>query len=945
MTSTASGTRRRPTSRRVLLTDRLAEAVITVGGFIVLAAVMGIGVYLAVVVAPLFGSAKVGETIETPARSSGVPLAADPFGELVAVRAGDAQQDEIHLLASASGELLARHELAPAEQDITAFGGPETDERIAVGFADGRVATGTLRFDVRVAPASRVPEGARSIEVGQRFASAEGSVQRLDPLRFRWAQLEFDMLAPADVGLSGAPISHVSIREGSVGRQTLAARDETGAAVIRVLAESRGLGARSGRLRPVSSVVFEAPDDGAGRAPIWFGAMRDGDSAMAVWADGSLARFGPDPETNGWGQRERITVADEVTAVAPAPGGRTLMIGDAEGAVHLWHVARDALSPHGDERRLVRARSMPLLDEPVARLASSSRERIVLASGASGRASMAHLTSGKRFAQFELAPGLPSGAVAGAVLTRGGDRAVAITRTASGPALQTRTVDASHPEASWTSLFGLKQYEGESEASFVYQSSSAEDAAEVKMSLIPLVFGTLKATVFAMLFATPIAVLAAIYSSEFLRPETRRVVKPAVEMMASLPSVVLGFVAAVLVAPLVRDHLVAVVLGLAFAPLAVLFGAHVWQVVPARVRLRLSGGGRRLMLVAIAIFLAVGSLVWAGPAFERALFSPSRADVLAMAGSVRDVDPGEAPSWAIGREALDAAERRDLRAMGLALIEGRVVRPTEPDTADARAALAQRIAADGLDQGGMRRWLDGAFGDAWAGWMLLCTPVGWAFMWFAGKRMPHVLARSASASESLLATEGLLRFVAGVLLGVGLGAAGAWALTSLGWDPRSSIFGPFSQRNAMVVGIIMGFAVIPIIYTLADDAMTSVPDSLRSASIGAGATRWQTALRVVTPVAGSGIFSAIMIGLGRAVGETMIVLMATGNTPVMDWNLFEGLRTLAANIAVELPEAPPGGTHYRVLFLCGLTLFVLTFFINTTAEAVRQRFRKRSAAL
>ena len=245
----------------------------------------------------------------------------------------------------------------------------------------------------------------------------------------------------------------------------------------------------------------------------------------------------------------------------------------------------------------------------------------------------------------------------------------------------------------------------------------------------------------------------------------------------------------------------------------------------------------------------------------------------------------------------------------------------------------------------MRRWLDGAFGDAWAGWMLLCTPVGWAFMWFAGKRMPHVLARSASASESLLATEGLLRFVAGVLLGVGLGAAGAWAMTSLGWDPRSSIFGPFSQRNAMVVGIIMGFAVIPIIYTLADDAMTSVPDSLRSASIGAGATRWQTALRVVTPVAGSGIFSAIMIGLGRAVGETMIVLMATGNTPVMDWNLFEGLRTLAANIAVELPEAPPGGTHYSVLFLCGLTLFVLTFFINTTAEAVRQRFRRRSAAL
>ena len=98
-------------------------------------------------------------------------------------------------------------------------------------------------------------------------------------------------------------------------------------------------------------------------------------------------------------------------------------------------------------------------------------------------------------------------------------------------------------------------------------------------------------------------------------------------------------------------------------------------------------------------------------------------------------------------------------------------------------------------------------------------------------------------------------------------------------------------------------------------------------------------------MAASGIFSATMIGLGRAVGETMIVLMATGNTPQMEWNVFSGFRTLAANIAVELPEAPAGDTHYRVLFLCGLVLFVMTLAINTTAEVVRQHFRRRNAAL
>jgi phosphate transport system permease protein len=95
----------------------------------------------------------------------------------------------------------------------------------------------------------------------------------------------------------------------------------------------------------------------------------------------------------------------------------------------------------------------------------------------------------------------------------------------------------------------------------------------------------------------------------------------------------------------------------------------------------------------------------------------------------------------------------------------------------------------------------------------------------------------------------------------------------------------------------------------------------------------------------SGIFSAVMIGLGRAVGETMIVLMAAGNTPVMEWNLFNGFRTLSANIAVELPEAVRNSTHYRTLFLAALVLFVITFVLNTIAETVRMRYRRKAVEL
>lgn len=167
----------------------------------------------------------------------------------------------------------------------------------------------------------------------------------------------------------------------------------------------------------------------------------------------------------------------------------------------------------------------------------------------------------------------------------------------------------------------------------------------------------------------------------------------------------------------------------------------------------------------------------------------------------------------------------------------------------------------------------------------------------------------------------------------------------LGGDYRSwllRVLGlTYDQRNSMVVGLTMGFAIVPIIFTIAEDALSNVPGHLAAGSLALGATRWQTAIRVILPTASPGIFSAVMIGFGRAVGETMIVLMATGNTPVMDLSIFNGFRALSANIAVELPEAPEGGTLYRVLFLAAFLLFAMTFVVNTAAEIVRLRLRRR----
>jgi phosphate transport system permease protein len=156
------------------------------------------------------------------------------------------------------------------------------------------------------------------------------------------------------------------------------------------------------------------------------------------------------------------------------------------------------------------------------------------------------------------------------------------------------------------------------------------------------------------------------------------------------------------------------------------------------------------------------------------------------------------------------------------------------------------------------------------------------------------------------------------------------------------LFGYQYRLNAFVGGVAMSLAVLPIIYTVAEDALSAVPSHMEEGSLALGATAWQTAFFVTLPAATPGVFAAIVLGFGRAFGETMIVLMATGNASLLSTNPFESVRTVSATIGAEMAEVVFGDTHYTVLFFLGALLFVITFVLNAGAELfIRQRLMKR----
>ncbi|MBJ9974390.1 ABC transporter permease subunit [Pseudomonas sp. S75] len=466
----------------------------------------------------------------------------------------------------------------------------------------------------------------------------------------------------------------------------------------------------------------------------------------------------------------------EITASGQLVGGISLILGDSRGGLSQWFMARDS----DGESRLKLIRSFQLGKAPIVQIDAEERRKGFIALDRDGKLGVFHSTAHRTLLVEPVAEGaglLALSPRANRIMIEQGDKLLPL------------SLRNPHPEVSFSALWGKVWYENYDAPKYVWQSTASNTDFEPKLSLSPLTFGTLKAAFYAMILAAPLAIAAAIYTAYFMAPGMRRKVKPVIELMEAMPTVILGFFAGLFLAPYLEGHLPGVFSLLLLLPIGILLVGFGWSRLPESIRLRVPDGWEAAIL--IPVILAIG---W---------FALSMSPFL--------------ESW--------------------------------------------------FFNGDMRLWISHDLGIT------------------------------------------------------------------------------YDQRNALVVGIAMGFAVIPNIYSIAEDAVFSVPRSLTLGSLALGATPWQTLTRVVILTASPGIFSALMIGMGRAVGETMIVLMATGNTPVMEMNLFEGMRTLAANVAVEMPESEVGGSHYRVLFLAALVLLLFTFVMNTLAELIRQRLRKKYSSL
>jgi phosphate transport system permease protein len=730
---------RRRTNRRILL-DRFAARTVVVGGIVIISAICAILFVIVGEIWPLFRAPRIeplGRFAAPAVPAAGAGAGVDEYREAASVVTASGQLALVPLRqgVTAAAPVALEGLGAAGVSMVTAYGG----NRFAVGTDDGRVIPFELRHDV----------------------SFVGGVRRVA------AKPVFAPAVDIDPG-SRRPIRALAAAAPPAGSITVAQLGPRELVLVSVVETKVLIG---GTRRQEARLALTVPVDGDVTALQIDGR---GEDLFIGTSTGQLVRY-------DLRDRAQPTLADTiilgtapVTALSFLIGDRTLIVGDRAGAVSSWQIVPP---PMGGAPRPIRIHDFEPHGAPVVAISASRRDKGFITADTAGHVKLRYGTSGQTLLTFGEGTGLR-----GVTFAPKADGVIAV--EGDGRLVHWR-LENRHPEVTLSTLFGKVWYEGYSRPDWVWQSTGGTDDFESKFSLTPLIYGTLKGTVYALLFAVPLALLAALYVSEFMHPVIKAYVKPGVEMMAALPSVVLGFLAGLWLAPAVER----IVPGLFILPLveslAIMAALLLWRTLPRGVRGRVRPGTEVFVLMPVVV----------------------------------------AGAW-------------------VAFALGGVVE--------------QRLLA-----GDYRGWLLAALG-----------------------------------------------------------------LT-------------YDQRNSLVVGVVMGFAVVPIIFTIAEDALANVPQHLRAGSLALGATRWQTAARIVLPTASPGIFSAVMIGLGRAVGETMIVLMATGNTPLMDANIFSGFRALSANIAVELPEAPEGGTLFRVLFVAAFLLFCLTFALNTVAEMIRLRLRRR----
>jgi len=746
------------TAKATLFFDRFMNFFIKFGGLGVIAAVFAIFVFIFSQVLPLLQSASAKEqtTLQLP-KADYVLIGADEWGErpFVVERSGRVT----FFNATDPKEKISVEPPADIKANVTAVSYLPWKQKLLMGYENG----GFMIFDVTFEP--RYQSGIRTIVPGVKTdTSLIDPDAGLDLVRGEVRALAFGQ--HEDVQLIGL------IR--SVGAQ------ET-VQVVRMRRESTLYD--QGKMEV--DKVYDLSKEIAGR-PEKIRVNSSGDGVLVANDRGEISYLGIGEEKAVLRQTFKPFAdrqEEHVSSMDYLNGGVSVVVTNREGVSRVFSL----LVPKGEKKRIfVRTKEFDSLKGPATFFSPSLRNKAFL-TGHDSLVSIRYSTTGTVRWEKEMPFWIRFACL--------GPRYDSFFLLAEDFRLHIYKFSDPHPEAGWKAFFGKIWYEGYTEPGYTWQTTGSTDDFEPKLSLVPLIFGTLKGTFYALIFSLPIALFAALYTSQFAHPRFKVFIKPTMEIMASLPSVVLGFLAALWLAPIIDTKVPSLLLVTIFLPSSAFFCGWFWTGLPLKYRKWIKPGAEWLAILPVLVGAAY--LGWSlGPWLESWLFV------------VKDPQTGA-------------------------------------NVADFR-------------------------------------------LWW-----PQVTGTS------------------------------------------------FTQRNSLVVGFMMGFAVIPIIFTIAEDALSNVPKTLISGSLALGASRWQTALRVILPTAFAGIFSAVMIGLGRAVGETMIVVMATGNTPIMDLNIFSGMRTLSANIAVELPEAPYLSTLYRSLFLGALILFMMTFVINTVAELVRQRFRAK----
>ena len=853
------------TRRWVLIADRIADRFISVGGILVIAAVLGIMLFLVYEVVPLFEGGKLESHSDYALDIKREPILGLSMDEHKTIAASVMSDGTICAWDARTGVPLAAPSVDLKGKKVTAFAQSIDASNIAFGFSDGTVRLGRILFTSEVQPIGETPSGLKRINAEE---STDGSaVYSVIPgKQIRKTSVELELDDEIQVSESHSPVTVMDYRYTEFGerpKRRLAAVDSQGLATV-VLVESKlNLFTRKVTSSTTRATLPPIPEGGHISHVLVTGM---GDDVYLAETDGQVHRYNTrDFEHPVLAETIRVvTPGVELKVIGFLLGEKSMVVGGSDGSVSIYFLLEKKGASSSDGFSLIRTREFEPHSSAVMGFTQSQRGKTFATSDSGGQVWLRHGTSQKTLLRLSSAgEKLPQKALFIAPRLNG--------LLAVRSDLRTNYWDISvpHPEISLHTLFGKVWYEDYPEPTYTWQSTGATDAFEPKLSIVPLIFGTLKGTFYSLFFAIPIALLAAIYTSEFLPQRVRGKVKPVMEVMASLPSVVLGFVAALVLAPVIETWIAAVILTFAVLPLSLILAAYLWQLLPTRLVLRFGGMPKFCFLfvvVAGSLYLAY----LAGSPFERLFFG------------------GDFKSW------LSGTSGRGAPFFFLMLI---------PGVAVVVSLLAGRV-------------------------------FGYRFSIYLRQiPMPYSALLDFLRWLGIAGATAILSYILAVLL------------ETLGLDPRPGLVATYVQRNTLIVSFAMGFAVIPIIYTLADDALTSVPDHLRSASLGCGATPWQTAVWIILPTALSGVFSAVMIGMGRAVGETMIMVMSAGNTPLMDLNVFDGLRALSANIAVEMPEAPKDGSLYRVLFLTGLVLFGMTFVINTVAEVVRLHFRKRAMQL